>query len=66
MTDATRDVPGSDDPVILALRQLRLEHGDHPCYDAIERAAIKRMLTIERLRGALKAVSVVAEDGLTV
>lgn len=54
-----------------ALTQLRLEHGDHPCYaviedvvDAIEDVVNARTRTISQLRGALRAVHAVAADAL--
>ena len=66
---ARKDEPGTDadhlDRILGALTQLRLEHGDHACYDTIEEAVVARTQTIQRLRGALKAVAVVAGDGLS-
>jgi hypothetical protein len=47
-----------------ALAQLRLEHGNHPCYDAIEDAIAASIRTISQLRGALRAVAVIADDVL--
>lgn len=57
--------------ILGALLQLRLEHGNHPCYDAIERSAtarqeqlLARIEEVGQLRGALRAVVAVASDGL--
>ena len=59
-TRAQGDEPG--DAVTRALAQLRLEHGDHPCYDAIEGAVLANAVMVKQLRGALKAVAVIATD----
>jgi hypothetical protein len=64
MTDA--DARNADaDRITAALRQLRLEHGDHPCYDAIEASAEAQTLLVRQLQGTLRAVVAVATDGLT-
>jgi hypothetical protein len=63
MTDA--DARNADaDCIADALRQLRLEHGDHPCYDAIEAAYEACSQEIRQLRGALRAVVAVANDAI--
>lgn len=64
MTDA--DARNADaDHIVAALKQLRLEHGDHPCYDAIDIATGELVQQVRQLRGALRAVVAVAADGLT-
>jgi hypothetical protein len=63
MTDADARTADADQ-ITAALRQLRLEHGNHPCYDAIEAAYEAQAQQVRQLAGALRAVEAVAADAL--
>lgn len=66
MTDARANEDNAELVCVrVALAQLRLEHGNHPCYAAIEDAVAASTRTISQLRGALKAVAVISTDVLS-